>query len=55
MPGHVGTVYAATNAVFAGRYVFRLGRSRREREQIKLGLPARRPYPKRPDTEPTAT
>ncbi|MDG4857075.1 hypothetical protein P8605_02690 [Streptomyces sp. T-3] len=36
----------------AHRYVFRLGRSRREREQIKLGLPARRPYPKVPDPEP---
>ncbi|WP_260608966.1 hypothetical protein [Streptomyces sp. WAC 01325] len=36
----------------AHRYVFRLGRSRREREQVKLGLPARQPYPKRPDPEP---
>lgn len=37
----------------AHRYVFRLGRTRREREEIKLGLPARRPYPKYPDPEPT--
>ncbi|MET9462240.1 hypothetical protein ABZY05_45785 [Streptomyces canus] len=125
MPGHVGTIYAATNAVYAGRatartvkllpdgtvfhdrtaqkirrqeqghqyaeaqlialgapvpragcspalwlrealaavgarnvrhrgahrYVFRLGRNRREREQIKLGLPAQRPYPKQADPE----
>ncbi|MCX5097644.1 hypothetical protein OOK36_55410 [Streptomyces sp. NBC_00365] len=36
------------------RYVFRLGRTRREREDIKLGLPARYPYPKRPDAEPAA-
>ncbi|GAA4028315.1 hypothetical protein [Streptomyces plumbiresistens] len=128
MPGHVGTIYAATNAVYAGRatartvkllpdgtvfhdrtaqkirrqeqgceyaaaqltvlgaprlrpgsdptqwlrealtavgarnvrhrgahrYVWRLGRNRREREQIKLGLPAQRPYPKQPDPEPIA-
>ncbi|MGW7365403.1 Mom family adenine methylcarbamoylation protein [Streptomyces sp. NPDC054841] len=126
MPGHVGTIYAATNAVYAGRatartvkllpdgtvfhdraaqkirrleqgheyaaaqlialgaprprpgcdparwlrealaavgarnirhrgahrYVFRLGRTRREREEIALGLPVLRPYPKRPDPEP---
>ncbi len=125
MPGHVGTIYAATNAVYAGRatartvkllpdgtvfhdraaqkirrqeqgceyaaaqltalgaprmrpgsdpalwlrealaavgarnlrhrgahrYVFRLGRNRREREQIKLGLPAQQPYPKQADPE----
>ncbi|MEH0572763.1 MULTISPECIES: hypothetical protein [Streptomyces] len=38
----------------AHRYVWRLGRSRREREQIKLGLPAQRPYPKQPDPEPIA-
>ncbi|WP_237405502.1 hypothetical protein [Actinacidiphila reveromycinica] len=31
------------------RYVFRLGKNRRERESIELGLPDRRPYPKRPD------
>ncbi|WP_254401029.1 hypothetical protein [Streptomyces sp. AC555_RSS877] len=129
MPGHVGTIYAATNAVYAGRatartvkvlpdgtvfhdraaqkirrqeqgceyaaaqlvvlgaprprpgcdpalwlrealaavgarnirhrgahrFVFRLGRTRREREEIELGLPAARPYPKQPDPEPTAT
>ncbi|MGW1624724.1 hypothetical protein [Streptomyces sp. NPDC002172] len=30
------------------RYVFRLGRNRREREGIRLGLD-RHPYPKRPD------
>lgn len=128
MPGHVGTIYAATNAVYAGRatartvkllpdgtvfhdraaqkirraeqgheyaaaqllalgaprprpgcdpalwlrealaavgarnvrhrgvhrYVFRLGRTRREREEIELGLPVLRPYPKRPDAEPAA-
>ncbi|MEU5044566.1 hypothetical protein [Streptomyces griseorubiginosus] len=35
----------------AHRYVWRLGRSRREREQIKLGLPVQRPYPKQPDPE----
>lgn len=129
MPGHVGTIYAATNAVYAGRatartvkllpdgtvfhdraaqkirrqeqgceyaaaqltalgaprlrpgsdpalwlrealtavgarnlrhrgahrYVFRLGRTRREREEIELGLPALRPYPKQADAEPAAT
>lgn len=38
----------------AHRYVWRLGRSRREREQIKLGLPTQRPYPKQPDPEPIA-
>ncbi|SEC14967.1 hypothetical protein SAMN05216489_00012 [Streptomyces sp. 3213] len=38
----------------AHRYVFRLGRILREREEIKLGLPARRPYPKHPDPEPTS-
>ncbi|WP_314223661.1 Mom family adenine methylcarbamoylation protein [Streptomyces zaehneri] len=38
----------------AHRYVWRLGRSRREREQIKLGLPAQRPYPKQPDPEAIA-
>ncbi|MER5698865.1 hypothetical protein ACWDBO_45090 [Streptomyces mirabilis] len=38
----------------AHRYVFRLGRTRREREEIKLGLPARHPYPKCPDPEPAA-
>ncbi|MFD8049481.1 hypothetical protein [Streptomyces sp. Tu102] len=128
MPGHVGTIYAATNAVYSGRatartvkllpdgtvfhdraaqkirhqeqghqyaeaqlialgapvpragcnpavwlrealvavgarnvrhrgahrYVWRLGRSRREREQIKLGLPVQRPYPKQPDPEAIA-
>ncbi|MEU0949847.1 hypothetical protein ABZ379_45405 [Streptomyces canus] len=36
----------------AHRYVWRLGRTRREREQIKLGLPALRPYPKMTDPEP---
>jgi hypothetical protein len=129
MPGHVGTIYAATNAVYAGRatartvkllpdgtvfhartaqkirrreqgheyataqlvalgaprprpgcdpalwlrdalaaagarnirhrgahrFVFRLGRTRREREEIELGLPARQPYPKQPDPEPSPT
>ncbi|MCX4429515.1 hypothetical protein [Streptomyces mirabilis] len=35
----------------AHRYVFRLGRTRREREEIRLGLPAQQPYPKRPDLE----
>ncbi|MFF1566941.1 hypothetical protein ACFVY1_26030 [Streptomyces sp. NPDC058293] len=34
------------------RYVFPLGKNRREREQIKLGLPAQPPYPKQPDPEP---
>lgn len=38
----------------AHRYVWRLGRSRREREQIKLGLPAQRLYPKQPDPEAIA-
>lgn len=38
----------------AHRFVWRLGRSRREREQIKLGLPTRRPYPKQPDPEAIA-
>ncbi|WP_240529881.1 hypothetical protein [Streptomyces mangrovisoli] len=36
----------------AHRFVFRLGRTRREREEIELGLPAVRPYPKHPDPEP---
>lgn len=35
----------------AHRYVYRLGRTRRERERIRLGLPSLRPYPKRPDFE----
>lgn len=129
MPGHVGTIYAATNAVYTGRatartvkllpdgtvfhdrtaqkirrqeqgsryaqeqlialgaprprpgtdpalwlrealaavgarpvrhrgshrFVFRLGRTRREREEIRLGLPAQQPYPKRPDPEPASS
>ncbi|MET8572982.1 hypothetical protein [Streptomyces sp. NPDC004783] len=38
----------------AHRWVFRLGRTRREREDIKLGVPSLRPYPKRPDPEHTA-
>ncbi|MFC0843448.1 hypothetical protein ACFH04_06830 [Streptomyces noboritoensis] len=127
MPGHVGTIYAATNAVYTGRstartvkllpdgtvfhdrtaqkirrqeqgcayaaaqlialgapqprpgcdpavwlrealaavgartirhrgvhrFIYRLGRTRREREEIELGLPAQRPYPKRRDPEPS--
>ncbi|WP_369383285.1 hypothetical protein [Streptomyces sp. cg36] len=127
MPGHVGTIYAATNAVYAGRatartvkllpdgtvfhertaqkirrqeqgcayaaaqlialgaprprpgcdpavwlrdalaavgartlrhrgahrFVYRLGRTRRERKEIELGLPVRWPYPKRRDAEPS--
>ncbi|MET9913476.1 hypothetical protein ABZZ74_43115 [Streptomyces sp. NPDC006476] len=36
----------------AHRYVFRLGKNRREREQINLDLPAQRPYPKQADPEP---
>ncbi|MET7889497.1 hypothetical protein ABZT11_43145, partial [Streptomyces avermitilis] len=36
----------------AHRWVFRLGRTRREREEIRLGLLAQQPYPKRPGTEP---
>ncbi|MER7982437.1 hypothetical protein [Streptomyces sp. NPDC095817] len=125
MPGHVGTIYAATNAVYAGRatprtvkllpdgtvfndrtaqkirrqeqgyryaqeqlialgaprprsgvnpavwlrealaavgtrnvrhrgphrWVFRLGRTRREREEIRLGLPAQQSRPGQPDAE----
>ncbi|MEU3734528.1 hypothetical protein AB0E81_34795 [Streptomyces sp. NPDC033538] len=35
----------------AHRWVFRLGRTRREREDIKLGVPSLRPYPKFPDPE----
>ncbi|MCQ1581211.1 hypothetical protein NNW97_30600 [Streptomyces parvus] len=31
------------------RYVFRLGRNRRDRESIRLGLPAIAPFPKTPD------
>lgn len=38
----------------AHRWVFRLGRTRHEREDIKLGVPSLRPYPKRPDPEHTA-
>ncbi|MGW0628482.1 hypothetical protein [Streptomyces sp. NPDC002758] len=34
--------------------VFRLGRTRQEREEIELVLTALRPYPKRPDPEPAA-
>ncbi|MEU6557639.1 hypothetical protein ABZ915_46640 [Streptomyces sp. NPDC046915] len=37
----------------AHRFVFRLGRTRREREEIELGLPTRRPHPKQPDPEPS--
>ncbi|MFF6642286.1 hypothetical protein ACFY83_34330 [Streptomyces althioticus] len=37
----------------AHRWVFRLGRTRREREEIKLGIASLRPYPKRPDPEQT--
>ncbi|MFF4542263.1 hypothetical protein [Streptomyces aureus] len=125
MPGHVGTIYAATNAIYAGRatartvkllpdgtvfnsltaqkirrqepdhryaqeqlialgaprprpgtdpacwlsealaavgarnirhrgahrWLFRLGRSPREREEIRLGLPAQQPRPRQPDLE----
>ncbi|MEJ8654970.1 hypothetical protein [Streptomyces sp. MS1.AVA.4] len=36
----------------AHRYVFRLGRNRQEREEVRLGLPVLQPYPKRPDPEP---
>ncbi|MGW5657222.1 Mom family adenine methylcarbamoylation protein [Streptomyces humi] len=38
----------------AHRFVFRLGRTRQEREAIELGFPALRPYPKQPDPEPPA-
>lgn len=38
----------------AHRWVFRLGRTRREREDIKLGVPSLPPYPKCPDPEHTA-
>jgi hypothetical protein len=31
------------------RYVFRLGRNRRERERIRLGMPVGTAYPKLPD------
>ncbi|WP_455569680.1 Mom family adenine methylcarbamoylation protein [Streptomyces roseolus] len=31
------------------RYVYRLGKNRRERESIRLGLPTSSPYPKVPD------
>ncbi|MFI6658036.1 hypothetical protein ACIBL8_21235 [Streptomyces sp. NPDC050523] len=43
----------ARNVRHAGphRYVFRLGRKRREREGIRLGID-RRPYPKCPDPDP---
>jgi hypothetical protein len=125
MPGHVGTIYAATNAVYAGRatartvkilpdgtvfndrtaqkirrreqgyryaqeqllalgaapprpgtesavwlrealaevgtrnirhrgahrWLFRLGRTRRDREEVLLGLPVQQPFPTRPDAE----
>ncbi|WP_190194224.1 hypothetical protein [Streptomyces minutiscleroticus] len=34
------------------RFIYRLGRNRREREQIRLGLPSVQSYPKRPDPEP---
>ncbi|MGW0868996.1 hypothetical protein ACWD3Z_00760 [Streptomyces sp. NPDC002740] len=33
------------------RFVYRLGRNRRERESIRLGLPTVSPYPKQPDTQ----
>ncbi|WP_371647828.1 MULTISPECIES: hypothetical protein [unclassified Streptomyces] len=36
------------------RFVFRLGRARREREEIGIGLPVVRPYPKRADSQPPA-
>ncbi|MET8291491.1 hypothetical protein ABZV80_40915 [Streptomyces sp. NPDC005132] len=38
----------------AHRWVFRLGRTRRAREAIRLGLPALRPFPKQPDPEPAS-
>jgi hypothetical protein len=38
----------------AHRYVFRLGRNRRERERVTLGLPDLRPYPKHPDIDALA-
>lgn len=31
------------------RYVFRLGRNRRERELVRIGRPVTEPYPKVPD------
>ncbi|MFF1747567.1 hypothetical protein [Streptomyces mirabilis] len=39
------------SATAARSYVFRLGRTRLEREEIRLGLPAQQPYPKHPDPE----
>ncbi|MEV6048697.1 hypothetical protein [Streptomyces xanthochromogenes] len=36
----------------AHRYVFRLGRTRREREEIRVEVPVLRSYPKQPDPEP---
>ncbi|MEV7775380.1 hypothetical protein [Kitasatospora sp. NPDC086791] len=36
----------------AHRYVFRLGATRREREAVRLGVPALPAYPKRPDLAP---
>jgi len=49
------TVVGARNVRHRGahRYVFRLGRTRREREDIKVEVPILRPYPKQPDPEPT--
>ncbi|MEU8952032.1 hypothetical protein [Streptomyces sp. NPDC048489] len=36
------------------RWLFRLGRTRREREEIRLGLPVLRPHPKQPDPVPAS-
>ncbi|WP_259446189.1 DUF6262 family protein [Streptomyces geysiriensis] len=38
----------------AHRWVFQLGRSRREREDVRLVVPSLKPYPKLPDLEHTA-
>ncbi|WP_406834829.1 hypothetical protein ACICHK_00195 [Streptomyces sp. AHU1] len=39
----------------AHRWLFRLGRTAYEREQIRLGLSAQRPHPKQPDLEHVAS
>lgn len=38
----------------AHRFIFPLGRNRRQRARIKIGIDARPPHPRRPDPEPAA-
>ncbi|MBB4902748.1 hypothetical protein [Streptomyces griseomycini] len=38
----------------AHRFIFPLGQNRRQRARTKIGIDARPPYPRRPDSEPAA-